>query len=133
MQFVYVISHTKEQYLKFYPGFPSQKESLETVVIFQDSKGSFHLDRPVHPISDPGLTQDVLIGAHPFIQEVFGDIKLFVPKGLGAPVFIKAAAWISVPGSSFFLFHTRTKSLFPDISPPGIHISYEGLPDVLLP
>ena len=84
MQFVYVIPHAKQKYLKFHLGFPSQKESLETVVIFQDSEGSFHLDRPVHPIPDPGLTQDVLIRAHPFVQKVFGDIKLFVPKGLGA-------------------------------------------------
>ena len=92
MQLVYVISHAKEKYLKFYLGLPSEKESLETIVIFQHSEGSLHLYGPVHPVSYPGLTQDVLIRAHPLIKEVFGDIELFVPKSFGASVLIGTAS-----------------------------------------
>ena len=45
-------------------------ESLEFIIIFQYAKGSFYLDRAVHPVLDPSFTQDIFIGFLAFFQKV---------------------------------------------------------------
>lgn len=61
VEFIEIITHTKQKNLQFYFGFPTGQKSLEFIIVFQDSQCSFHLDRTVHPIQDSCLALDIFI------------------------------------------------------------------------
>ena len=74
MQLIQIIPQTQQKDLQFYLRFPSQQKSLEFIIVFQYAKGSFYLNRAVHPIPDPFFAYDVLIGFLTLFQKVFGKI-----------------------------------------------------------
>ena len=59
MEFVDVIPHAQQKKLDFYINFPTCQKSVESVVMFQHTKGPFYLDRSVHTVADPRLAGDI--------------------------------------------------------------------------
>ena len=90
VEFIDVISRTKQKNLQFYFGFPAKQKSLEIIVAFQNTKGSFHLDGTVHSVLNSCFTHDVFIGNLPFLYKVLGYIQPFIPSGFGTFFFIRA-------------------------------------------
>ena len=58
--------------------FPTKQKSLEFIVIFQNAKCSFYLDRAVHSILDSFCAQDIFIEFLTLFQKTFGNIQPFV-------------------------------------------------------
>lgn len=92
MQFIQIISQAQQKDLQFYLRFSSQQKSLEFIIVFQHPKGSFYLDRAVHPVLDPFFTQDVFIGFLTLFQKVLRKVKPLVSFCFRAFFFIRAAA-----------------------------------------
>lgn len=61
VQFVDVVSQTKQKNLSFHFGFPTKEKSLKLIVVFQNAEGSFYLNRPIDPISYSCLGKDVFV------------------------------------------------------------------------
>ena len=94
VEFIDVISKTKQKNLQFYFGFPAKQKSLESIVAFQNTKGSFHLDGTVHSVLNSCFTHDVLIGNLPFLYKVLGYIQSFISLGFGTFFFMRASTTI---------------------------------------
>ena len=76
MQFIQVIPQAQQKDLQFYLRFPSQQKSLELIIVFQHTKGSFYLYRTVHPVLDPFFAQDVFIGFLTLFQKVLQKVSI---------------------------------------------------------
>jgi hypothetical protein len=71
MKLIDVISQTEQKNLQFYPGFPTEQKSLESIVVFQNSKCPFNLDGTVHPVLDPRFAYDIFIRFPAAFNKVF--------------------------------------------------------------
>ena len=78
VEFIDVISKTKQKNLQFYFGFLAKQKSLEIIVAFQNTKGSFHLDGTVHSVLNSCFTHDVFIGNLPFLYKKFRLLLQFL-------------------------------------------------------
>ena len=114
VEFIDVVPHAQQKKLDFYFDFSAGQKSVETVVMFQHSEGSFDLDRTVHPIPDPLFTRNVFQGYRSFLNQYLRHIQLLFFFGAGtfsAKMRASAAILTSVYILSGFI-HGNT-GLFP--------------------
>ena len=128
MQFIQIIPHAEQKNLQFYFCFPSKQKSLEFIIIFQDSKDSFYLDRAVHPISNPFFAQDIFIRFLTLFQKALRNIQPFVLLCFRTFFFIRTAGAIftfmefPLIGENFTYCPTRFRAFSPmiELSTPEI-------------
>jgi len=75
MQLVNVIPQAKQQIFRANILLPTQQESPEAIILFQHTKSTLDLDRPVHAQQNAKWRRDVLIGFLAMLQECFGDLQ----------------------------------------------------------
>lgn len=112
MKFIDVVTKTQQKNLQFYFGFSPKQESLKTIIVFQDAKGSFHLDGAVHPVSDSCFAHDIFIRYLSLSNQVFGYMQPFVSFCLCIFIFIPAFITVNTFIYGYFRFVSVFASLF---------------------
>ena len=59
MEFIDVVPHTQQKKLDFHIEFPIRQKSVNSIVMFQYTEGSFHLDGTIHTVADAGRAGDI--------------------------------------------------------------------------
>lgn len=76
IQFVDVVTHGYQKNLGQDFFVAAQQELSESIILFDDAKGTFHLNGSVHPQQSAFFTADAFQRLLTLLDECFGDLKL---------------------------------------------------------
>lgn len=91
MQFVQIIPTCSAKESQVLLLFSPKQKPLKFIVVFQNSKCSFHLDRTVHSALNPFFAQDIFIKFLPLFTKALRNIQPFVSLCFRTFFFIRTA------------------------------------------